>query len=371
MDGKVNVGVVGCGAFASGTLVPNVVKNPNLHLRALNRRNEERLAMLNKEFSPDYITTDMEEVFKDPEIQMVICGTKPHFRIPIMELAVKYGKDLFVEKPLCYDENDVEPMVKLISHSDIKFMVGFNRPYSHMMQDIKPLLHQYKKDNVTIVYRIIGEGFLWPKSHKDAVMVRKESTLIHEITHIFDLLNWLTDLMPTRVYTAGGGNVDNIVTLNYPDDITAVIIAGDNSTAGYPKERIEINANYGTIVGDHFVELTVAGFDMVHYRRTYDYAMAGKTYNTNGREAEEKQWEWRNSVTQEEMDYGYYYDRQLKCDKGHYGELEHFRQCILKDEPSQTGVVRGALATLTALRAMESWEKGQAVDLDFAYLYEI
>lgn len=86
-------------------------------------------------------------------------------------------------------------------------------------------------------------------------MVRKESTVIREVTHIFDLLNWLTDSEPERVHTVGEGNTDNVLTLSYPNRVTAVIVAGDNGTLGFPKERLEIDTNYGTIVGDNYVVL--------------------------------------------------------------------------------------------------------------------
>ena len=199
----------------------------------------------------------------------------------------------------------------------------------------------------------------------------KESTIIHEITHIFNLINWLTDMTPFRVYTAGCGNMDNIITLNYPEDITAVIIAGDNGTAGFPKERFEINTNFSVLTGDEFVELNAYGHDGTRITRTYDYKMAGQTLNTSIGEADVNAWNWRQSITEEEKAFGYYYKRQVKVDKGHYNELEKFRQWIRNDEPSQTDVIQGAIANLTAWRAIESWEKKAPVEMDFSYLYKL
>jgi len=368
---NLNVAFVGCGGFSTGTLVPNVMANPNLHIRAMNRRTESALQELKNKYKPDYVTPRYEEIFADDEVDMVICGTKPNFRLPIMETAVQHGKPLFVEKPLCFDDADIEPMVRLMRQRPVKFMVGFNRPYSPMMQAAKPLFQEHKGENTLIIYRIIGESDIWPQHHKDAVLDRKETTLIHETTHIFDLMNWLTDSVPTRIYAAGGGNVDNIITLTYPDNVFVTIVAGDNASVGYPKERFEINTGAGTIVGDHFLEMTVTGFGTLHYRKTFDYVLAKKTMNTDGRVAEEKLWEWRQSVTEEEKACGYYYERQLKPDKGHYGELEHFRRCIVEDKDPETDVIKGALAQLIARRAEDSINSGKAIDLDFAYLNEL
>ena len=363
------VGFIGCGGFTSGNHLPNVAKNPELEISGLCDLNTAHLEELKLMYNPDYITDDMENIFNDPSIEMVICGTKPDFRLPIMKLAVKHNKPLFVEKPLCFNDKDIMPMLELMKDAPIPFMVGFNRPYSPMMQDIKPLYQELKQGSATIIYRIVGEARLWPKHHYDAVVVDNESTIIHEITHIFDLLNWLTDLVPTRIYTAGEGNMDNIITLNYPNQVTAVIIAGDNSYAGYPKERIEINTGYSTIVGDNFTETLAYCANGRIVNKKYPYTIGEETFTTSAVEATSKTIEWRNSVTDEDIEKGYYYESQVKVDKGHYNELDFFRRTVLGKVAIETGVTAGALAQLTASAAIKSWEQKQAKKLDFEQFY--
>lgn len=365
------IGFIGCGGFSSGNHIPNAARNPNFDIVAFCDLGEEQLKNLADRYNPEYVTTDYKKVMSDSSIELIICGTKPDFRLPIMEEAVANGKHLFVEKPMCYREEDIAPMISLMSKSSGKFMVGFNRPYSPLMQELKPLYNQYKDGNTTIIYRIIGESQLWPEHHYNSIVNEKESTIIHEITHIFDLLNWLTGLEPVRVYTAGEGNLDNVITLNYPDHVTAVIIAGDNGSAAYPKERLEINTNHGVILGDNFTELTCVGFDNVNIRKTFEYKMAGEVQRLNGREAAEQLREWRQSVTEQEQACGYYYDRMPKVEKGHYNELEIFRQLIESNQPSQTDVFAGAIANLLAWKAIESWEKKVPVELDFSNLRKI
>jgi predicted dehydrogenase len=364
------VGFIGCGGFVSGTHIPNAAQNDKLKVRAFCDLNAEILAALDSVYHPDYVTGDMKDIFLDPEIEMVVCGTKPDFRIPIMEMALKHGKHLFVEKPLCYDKDQIAPMVKMMRDAPIKFMVGFNRPYSPMMRDIKPLFKTLKKGSATILYRIIGEARLWPKHHYDAIIHNGESTIIHEVTHIFDILNWLTDSTPRRVFAAGEGNTDNVITLNYPDHITAVIIAGDNSSAGFPKEWLEINTGHSTIVGDNFVEMTAYQADLRLINKIYPYAIGNETFTDDGRTFTEECWKWRTSITAEEKEKGYYYERMPKVDKGHYHELEFFRKTIAENLPSETDVVKGAIAQMTAEIAVDSWKNGAPMDIDFSHLYE-
>jgi predicted dehydrogenase len=370
-DQVLNVGFVGCGGFTNGNHLPNTQKNPLLKIHALCDLNIEQLESLKEIYSPEYITTDMKEIFADDKVDMVICGTKPDFRLPIMELAAEYNKPLFVEKPLCYSAEEIEPMVKLIKGSNIPFMVGFNRPYCPLMQDFKPIFQRVKDGNTTIIHRIVGEARLWPQHHFDAVIVDKESTIIHEVTHIFDLLNWLTDSLPLSVYTAGGGNTDNVITLQYPNDITAVIIAGDNSCAGFPKERTEINTNYHTITGDCFTNLRHYSDQGLEVDKEYEYTIAGKKQQKNFHECIQERSEWRASLTPEQIEYGYYYDKMPKTNKGHYNEIEHFRKVIIGEKELETDIIKGAAANIIAWKAIESWENGKAVELDLNYLYKL
>lgn len=363
-----NIGFVGCGGFGRGTHIPNVAKNPEFKIHGLCDLDEKVLAELKDKYQPEYVTTDMKRLVSDPEIQMIVCCTKPDFRLPVMRLAAEHGKALFVEKPLCYSAEEIPEMLELVEKSGIRLMVGFNRPYSPIMQDVKPLFDKHRSGNTTIIYRIIGEAGLWPFHHYDAVVNKKESTIIHEATHIFDLLNWLAGAMPTRVYTAGGGNMDNVITLDYPDNTTAVVISGDNSTAGWPKERLEINTGAGTIVGDNFVELSVAGFDeQLYYRKTYDYTLGGKIRNQPLRGMGDDHAVWRQSVTEKEKEYGYYYDRQPKVNKGHYEELEFFRKAIAEGLPIQTDARSGAAASIIAWKAIESWEKKLPIPIEYPW----
>lgn len=362
------VGFVGCGGFAQGNHIPNAAANPKFEIVAFCDLNAKNLEHLAAQYAPRYVTTDMARLIADPGIELVVCSTKPDARLPVMRLAAEHGKHLFVEKPMAYREEEIGEMVRLVRGSAGRFMVGYNRPYSPLMQDLRRIFRRHRKGNTTIVYRIVGEAAIWPKHHYDAVVRNGESTILHEAVHIFDLLNWLTGQTPTRVYTAGGGNMDNAITLTYPEDLTATILSGDNGNVGFPKERIEINTNGGVLVGEDFVELLSVGFEGALRRKRYPYVVGKRKYRDGFGPFCRRLWAWRASVTEQERAVGYYYDRFPKIDKGHAHELEYFRRVLRDNLPLETDVVRGALANLTAWRAIDSWREGRAVDLDFSHL---
>ena len=358
---KTTLGVVGCGGFCRGNHIPNLLANPAVRLKSLCDLNTDGL----EEYKTEIITTDMEQLFADPEIQGVVCATKPDARFEAMELAKKFNKPLFVEKPLCWGEEETFKAVDLMRSCKDLIFVGFNREFSPMMRDAKKFFKERcTAGNTTIIYRIIGESYLWPHHHYTAVVDRKESTIVHEVTHIFQLLRYLTGYYPLSVNTSGGGNMDNIITLEYPGNITAVIIAGDNSTAAFPKEYLEINGNHTTIAGYNFTELEVTGNDGTFVRKQYPFTMAGKTYTAGRLETDQMKREFRKNITAEERAVGYYYGKQVKVDKGHASEMEAFRRCVAEGLPADINLFDGAAANITAYRAVQSHEQAKRVTID-------
>jgi len=368
MTKPLRLGVIGCGGFTSGKHLPNIERNKHLAIHALCDLNEENLASLSARYAPVYRTADFRRIVTDPDIDAVIIGTKPSYRLPIMAAAVENKKHIFVEKPMSMDQDETLAMYRLVKDAPVKFMVGHNRPYSPMMQDVKKLFLKArdtsaKENNHTLMtYRIIGEAFLWPEHHRSSVY-RGESTIIHELTHIFDLFSWLTDSSPVSLYPAGGGNMDNIVTLTYPKNVSAVIISGDNGSLGYPKEWLEIDTAHNVISARSFVELSWMGAKIGHGRTLYPYSLNGEMKSSPIGDYEELLRGIRESITEEERAVGYYYEKLPLENKGHYEELEAFYHHVVSDAPIAADARSSALATLVALAAIRSLRDRLPVDL--------
>lgn len=367
MERVLGVGMIGCGGHAMGCNLPAVARHPGLRLVGCCDLQQASLEEAQRQFQPSFCTNDMDELVKHPEVDLVICATKPDVRLPVMELAVQHRKPLFVEKPLAYSRADVLAAVALMRDSGVPLIVGFNRPYSPLMQAVRPIFRRHRDGHTTIVYRIVGESAIWPEHHRQKVLVEKESTVIHEATHIFDLLNWLTEAYPEQVFMAGGGHVDNVITLSYPNQTTAVIIAGDNGSVGYPKERLEIDTNCGTLVGEMFAELNVCGMGDDNGTQIFEVPFGDR--KLRGIEAVKRVfYQWRSQLTAEKQAVGRYFGQIPEIDKGHYGQLDYFRRQVLAGEPVETDVVRGAVASLTAEAAMTSWRENAPQVLDFSEL---
>ncbi len=373
MERKLRLGVIGCGGFTAGKHLPNLAANQRYELRALCDVNKSILDKASSAYRPGYSTDDFKKLCADPELDALLVGTKPSYRLPIMEEAVRHGKHLFVEKPMSMEYGETLKMYQLLKGSGTRFMVGHNRPYSPIMRDAKELFKKARDtsgtphNNTLIIYRIIGEAQLWPEHHRSSIY-RGESTIIHELTHIFDLINWLVDGEPTSAFTGGAGNMDNAVTLAYPGNITALIVSGDNGSAGFPKECLEINTNHCVISARSFVELYYAGEKIGHGRKLYHYKQQGRPRTSTYAKYEDILWTIRSSITEAERAVGYYYTKMPVENKGHYEELDAFYDLVMNGTPIAADLRKSALSTLIALKAIESLQAKAPVKLDFPEL---
>ena len=364
----VRLGFIGTGGFVAGNHLPNAYRNPNIEVRALCDLKQDVLRKLAEVYHPAYTTTDMKAVCADPDIDAVIIGTRETVRVDPIRTAAEAGKHILVEKPMGIGHKDTREIVDIINRTGVFLMVGFNRPYSQPMQDVRAALRKVRAEPTLVHYRIVAEAQLWPAAFQAHIASETTSTIVHEIVHIFDLMNWLIEDYPVSIFVAGGKADNNVLVLEYPRKTTVSILSGSCGTEAYPKECLEIFTNYTTIVMESFVEVNSAG-KCDFGDKTYPIAMDPLKDLVEGEGIEAlrlKRRHWYANIPPEDRARGYYYTSRPSENKGHYNELEYFRQCVVGATMPETNHIRGAIATVTALKALESLSERRMIDLDFS-----
>ena len=73
---KVQVGFIGAGAFISARHLPTAHDSEIMEIRAIADLNEELLKKHSSNRQVGYTTTDYRKILDDPEVEIVIIGTK-------------------------------------------------------------------------------------------------------------------------------------------------------------------------------------------------------------------------------------------------------------------------------------------------------
>ncbi|MBR6728350.1 MAG: Gfo/Idh/MocA family oxidoreductase, partial [Clostridia bacterium] len=108
-----NVGMVGVGNI-SGIYLKNFKETfKNVRLVAVCDLIRERAEKAQKEYNVPKIYDTMEELFADPEIDIVLNLTRPYQHYEVSRAALLAGKHVYSEKPLGADFEEGTALVKL------------------------------------------------------------------------------------------------------------------------------------------------------------------------------------------------------------------------------------------------------------------
>ena len=296
IEGKINVALIGAGRFAKATLLPLISKIPDYNLRAVCSTTGINAKEVALKYDAEYYTTDYKEVLEDENIDLVIITTPHNLHYPMIVDAAKAGKAIYVEKPMCLLEEELNKIVKVISETKVPLVVGFNRRYSLLSIKTKELLKQ-KHGPYLINYRV-NAGFI-PKTHWVQDPEVGGGRIVGECCHFLDVFNYLieSDVKHIAVEVVPIDNTtvvtyDNVaVTMKWKEGSLTVLTYTSLGHADLPKERIEIFADGSSIVIDNFREMRLFGFkergfrlkreDKGHYQQLVELAKFLKGEKSN------------------------------------------------------------------------------------------
>src|SRR5437867_6266431 len=113
-----NIGIIGAGGIAQKLHLPDIARTPGLRVTALAGRKESRLRSLAERFDVPRITTDAQAILTDDSIQGVIIATPHPLHVSAGLAALRAGKHVFMQKPLCGDMAEADAFAEAVTASD-------------------------------------------------------------------------------------------------------------------------------------------------------------------------------------------------------------------------------------------------------------
>jgi predicted dehydrogenase/threonine dehydrogenase-like Zn-dependent dehydrogenase len=262
--GKVTLGMLGAGNFATAVLLPVLKKTANVELVGLATASGASARAAGARHGLSYCSSDYQEILQDPRINTVVIATRHNLHAAQIVAALEAGKHVFCEKPLCLSEHELEEVSAAYQRSRSSqirpfLMVGYNRrfaPLAMQMRDflagsVEPLMMQYR----------INAGFL-PATHWTQRPEEGGGRVLGEVCHFIDFLVWLSGRRVTSVYASvlpncGKYRDDNLTaTLEFENGSIGTITYVANGDKSFPKERIEVFGGGSVATLDDFRVLT-------------------------------------------------------------------------------------------------------------------
>jgi predicted dehydrogenase/threonine dehydrogenase-like Zn-dependent dehydrogenase len=255
--GKVRIGVVGASGFARAVMIPALKELPEVSLRGMAAANGLNARSAATQAGFEYCTSDYRELLADPEIDVVMIATRHGLHAEQAVAALEAGKRVFVEKPLCLTEEELDRIVAAWRAAGRPAtMVGFNRRFSPHTARVSTLFAG-RRDPLSIHYRI-NAGQLPPGSWVNDP-VEGGGRILGEVCHFADLSAALVGSQPAHVFAETVGPDGVAATLRYPDGSVAVLQYLSGGHPKVPKERIEILGAGSVALIDDFQTTTWQG----------------------------------------------------------------------------------------------------------------
>ncbi len=328
--GKPGLGVIGAGNFARTMLLPHL-KGKGVNLVAVATASGISARDTARKFGFHTCTTDYQEILRNPSVNTVLIATRHDLHGPIALQALKAGKNVYTEKPLCLNENELEELAtaygEIVSCGPPPLLtVGFNRRFAPLLRKMKDFFHG-RREPMIMTCRV-NAGFMAKDSWYQDPKIGG-GRIIGEVCHFIDTMQYLSDEIPVRVSASAIGSNNNavtaadnvIITIEFSDGSVGSIAYLANGDPAFPKEYFEIFAEKKVAVLDNYTRLLT---------------MAGG----------------RKKVVKSAMQ-----------DKGHKAEMQAFLATVMGKQDSPLDFDSIYATTMATFKILESLEKGSIIDV--------
>ncbi len=249
-------GLVGAGAFATGTLVPALRAAGFTRWAAVGSAGglSARRAAQRHGFAA--AVSGASGVLADPAVAMLVIATRHDSHAALAARGLATGRHVWCEKPLALTEDELDAVEAAWRASGRQLAVGFNRRWSPAVLAARAALAQAPGPRL-LVYRVCAGPVPAGHWYRDR---RQGGRLLGEVCHFIDTAQALIGAPAEDVAALGGGpgGADAAVSLSFADGSLATIGYG-SAAPGRSKERIEVHAGREHLVIDDFRSVTAGG----------------------------------------------------------------------------------------------------------------
>jgi predicted dehydrogenase/threonine dehydrogenase-like Zn-dependent dehydrogenase len=255
--------VVGAGNYAGRVLIP-ALRAGGAVLDTLVSVQGVSAAHYGRKYGFRRAATDATAAITAADVDAVVIATRHNDHAAQVIAALRAGKHVFVEKPLCLSLTELQQIHDEHSGGAQRrapmLMVGFNRRFAPLVQRAHVLLAGMNAPRVVLI--TVNAGAI-PAEHWTQDLRIGGGRIVGEACHFIDLARFLVGHAVTRwdLTLLDGASRDSIsLNLEYRDGSMATIHYLANGHRSVPKERIEVYCGGRVLSLDNFRSLRGYGF---------------------------------------------------------------------------------------------------------------
>lgn len=256
--GKINISFIGAGSYAQGNLLPNIPDSNDIGRVGVLTNTGTTSKRVAEKFKFQFCATQEDDVLDD-NTNTVFVATRHDSHGPYVLKSLEAHKNVFVEKPLCLLESELETIIEAQSKANKAVMVGFNRRFSPLTSKLKKALG----DNpMTMMYRINAGAI--PADNWIQDLEIGGGRVLGEVCHFIDYLTFLNGSLPTKVSATALPDAHQLndtlnILIQFENGSTGVIGYYANGSKSMTKEYVEVFSSGLSATLTDFKELKIYG----------------------------------------------------------------------------------------------------------------
>ena len=247
---KLNVAIIGLGVGERH--LRGYQDDPRVSIEKLCDFNIEKVEEIKKKYPSYNIINDPDEILNDPSIDVVSIASFDNFHCGQVIKAIKNSKHVFVEKPICLFEDELEKIVETLNnYPKSKLSSNFVLRRAPQFEKLKNLIDDGCFGEI---YYLEGD-YNYGRLHKLIDGWRGQipfySVMHGGGIHIIDLLTWVSKNRVVEVFGIGNKKVTKNTNFKNFDFVTS-LLKFDNEIIG------KVSANFGSVT-PHFHKFSIYG----------------------------------------------------------------------------------------------------------------
>lgn len=252
-----NVGVafIGAGSYAQGQLLPNLPNDiRRVSVMTNSGTTSKRVA---ERFHFEQCTPNEEDIMNNPDINTLFIATRHDTHAKYVMDGLKNGKNVYVEKPLCLNVEELVEIQNLCAEKQKSVMIGFNRRFSPHAREIKKKLGSGK---MAMIYRCNAGSILGDSWIQD--MKIGGGRIIGEACHFIDFMAYICGSKPVKVMASVMSDDQNLndtmnIIVEFENGSSGVVAYYANGSKAMRKEYFEVFSAGATATIDDFIETKI------------------------------------------------------------------------------------------------------------------
>ena len=345
---EVQWGIIGCGQIAHDKAVPAIELAENAQLVAFSDPDEARLDQMRQGTPEARAYAETRDLLEDEAVQAVYIGTPNFMHAEQTIAAVRAGKHVLVEKPMCMNAAEARDMVAAAEAAGVKLMVAYMALFNPVYEMAKQIVDGGRLGDIMFV-RARHAYPMNPDRLSDASRWRLDreqgggplmDVALYSANAVRSLLGQRIKSLSATGTTRrlhGLTDYDTLVFSFLLEDGTPGVIEGSFT---YTASTVELEGTRGLLSLERHITQAIEGRLDVALRFPGQRGVSERI---------------THEIDPSKLPHFYNYWR----------EVEHFSHCILTDQEPLPSGRRVVAEMMVADAVRESLKSGQRVELSF------